>query len=177
MFPRKRTGYGGTRFLFRKKESCKEKPFDVRILLSLFAFARGVTGWCFWGLFIFYVLAALVFAYPVMSQRLFFALIDCSHLAAFLLLDAARRELFLACIAICTRAVFAAPAAHWLVRAARVLLIRLLVIILSLLHALNRLARVRFHLLRHCPRGLLFGSGYLGLFVWGGIFYEYTCLR
>ena len=64
-------GYGGTRFLFRKKESCKEKPFDVRILLSLFAFARGVTGWCFLGLFIFYVLAALIFAYPVMSQRLF----------------------------------------------------------------------------------------------------------
>ncbi len=106
-------------------------------MLSLFGFARGVTGWCFLGVIYFLCARCLDFCLSCNEPAAFFALIDCSHLAAFFLIAAARRELFLACIVICTRAVFAAPAAHWLVQAARLLLIRLLATILSLLCTLK----------------------------------------
>ena len=90
------------------------------------------------GVIYFLCARCLDFCLSCNEPAAFFALIDCSHLAAFFLLAAARRELFPACIVICTRAVFAAPAAHWLVQAARLLLIRLLATILSLLHALKQ---------------------------------------
>ena len=140
MFPRKRTGNGGTgvRAFFLGKKKAAKKNLSLLGPCSQFLFCS----WCDWVVFlgVIYFLCArcLDFCLSCNEPAAFFALIDCSHLAAFFLLAAARRELFLACIVICTRAVFAAPAAHWLVQAARLLLIRLLATILSLQHALKQ---------------------------------------
>ena len=85
MFPRKRTGNGGTgvRAFFLGKKKAAKKNLSLLGPCSQFLFCS----WCDWVVFlgVIYFLCArcLDFCLSCNEPAAFFALIDCSHLAAF----------------------------------------------------------------------------------------------